>query len=79
MAQVNLQLERAEAEALERLVRAGFFASHDEAARAAILKYAMDIGILDRSAVWQDIEKTQRRVVTPERLAKDLEVLENET
>lgn len=79
MAQMQLQLERAEEEALERLVKAGLFASRDEAARAAILKYAMDIGVLDRTKLWQEIRKTKRRRVTPEQLAKDLETLEDET
>ncbi len=79
MAQMQLQLERAEEEALERLVKAGLFASRDEAARAAILKYAMDIGVLDRTKLWQEIRKTKRRMVTPEQLAKDLEALEDET
>jgi len=79
MARVELQLERTEEEALERLVRAGLFANRDEAARAAILKYVMDIGVLDRGAIWQEIEKTERRGVTPEQLAKDLETLEDET
>lgn len=78
MARVELQLERTEEEALERLVRAGLFVNRDEAARAAILKYVMDIGVLDRGAIWQEIEETERRGITPEQLAKDLETLEDE-
>jgi len=79
MEKVKLHLEKAEERVFEYLVEAGLFASHDEAARAAILKYAMDMGVLSRQAIWQEMKKTETRKVTPEQLAKDLEILEDET
>ena len=79
MEKPKLHLEKAEEKALKQLVEVGLFASPDEAARAAILKYAMDIGVLSRHAIWQEMEKVRKRKVTPEQLAKDLETLEDET
>jgi Arc/MetJ-type ribon-helix-helix transcriptional regulator len=78
MERLKLHLEKAEEEALNHLVKVGLFTNRDEAARAAILKYAMDIGVLNRQAIWQEMEKVKRRKVTPEQLAKDLETLEDE-
>jgi Arc/MetJ-type ribon-helix-helix transcriptional regulator len=74
----KLHLEKAEEKILDYLVEAGLFASRDEAARAAILKYAMDMGVLSRETIWQEMKKTEKRTVTPEQLAKDLETLEDE-
>ena len=79
MEKVKLNLEKAEQEALDHLVEVGFFPSRDEAARAAILKYAMDIGVLNRKAIWQEMETAKRRRITPKQLAKDLENLEDES
>ncbi len=79
MDKVKLHLAKAEEKILDYLVEAGLFASRDEAARAAILKYAMDMGVLSRQAIWQEMKKTEKRKVTPEQLAKDLEILEDET
>ena len=45
-AETAIKLEKAEEEALEKMVRVGLFPSKDEAARAAIIKYASDIGVL---------------------------------
>ena len=57
MQKTKLHLEKAEEKALDNLVKLGLFASRDEAARAAILKYAMDMGILSRQVIWQEMEK----------------------
>ncbi len=78
MSQTKFSLEKAEEQALERLVKAGLFATRDEAARAAILKYAMDIGVLDRAELWREVESTPRRGVSPKELDEDLESLEDE-
>lgn len=74
-----IKLEKAEEEALEKMVRAGLFPSKDEAARAAIIKYASDIGVLSPEMLWNKIVRHKRRKVTPEQLMKDLETIENET
>jgi len=79
MAEIKVQLEPMEEEALERLVRARLFASRDEAARAAILKYALDLGLLDREELWAKLGEAHRSPApTPEQLATELERLEEE-
>jgi Arc/MetJ-type ribon-helix-helix transcriptional regulator len=78
MERIKFKLEKTEEEALDYLVKVGLFSNRDEAARAAILKYAMDIGVLDRRALWQKMGEVKRRKVTPDRLVKDLETLEDE-
>lgn len=77
MDKLKLHLEKAEEEALDHLVKVGLFTNRDEAARAAILKYAMDIGVLNRQVLWRKMENVKRRKVTPDQLAKDLETLED--
>jgi Arc/MetJ-type ribon-helix-helix transcriptional regulator len=77
--EINLHFGKAEEEALEQLVNMGLFSNRDEAARAAILKYAMDIGVLDRGAVWRKLIGIRKRRVTPAQLKEDLETLEDET
>ena len=79
MQKIKHNLGKVEQEALDHLVEAGIFPSRDEAARAAIFKYAMDIGILNRKAIWQEMETAKRRKITPKQLAKDLETLEDES
>lgn len=74
-----IKLEKAEEDALERMVRVGLFPSKDEAARAAIIKYASDLGLLSPEMLWKKITKHERRKVTPAQLIKDIEAVENET
>jgi len=77
-AKSRLHFEKVEEEVLDQLVKMELFADRDEAARAAILKYAMDMGLLSREITWRNLEKARKRKITPEQLAKDLETLENE-
>lgn len=79
MAGIAIKLERAEEDVLEKMVRAGLFPTKDEAARAAIIKYASDLGLLTPEFLWNKITKYKRRKVTPEQLMKDLEAIEDET
>ncbi|MDH5768830.1 MAG: hypothetical protein OEZ31_07735 [Nitrospirota bacterium] len=78
-ASTAIKLEKAEEEALEKMVKVGLFPSKDEAARAAIVKYASDIGILSPEILWDKITRYKRRKVTPKQLMKDLNVIEDET
>ncbi len=78
MEKEEIHIEKVEEKALNNMVEVGLFASRDEAARAAILKYAMDMGVLSRHIIWHEMEKIKKRKVTPEQLAKDLETLEDE-
>jgi len=79
MGSTAIKLEKAEDEALEKMVKTGLFSNKDEAARAAIVKYAYDLGFLSPAMLWSNIAKHKRRRVTPEQLKKDLETIENET
>ncbi len=72
MRSTAIQLERAEDDALERMVEVGLFPSKDEAARAAIIKYAADLGFLSPEVLWQKITRHKRRKVTPTQLMKDI-------
>lgn len=74
-----IKLKKAEEDALEKMVKVGLFPDKDEAARAAIIKYASDLGILSQEMLWNKIGKYKRRKVTPKQLMKDLEMVENET
>lgn len=78
MAEITVQLEGTEEEAIERMIQAGLFANRDEAVRAAILKYAFDLGLLRREDLWTKITKVKRRGVSPDQLKTDLERLEDE-
>jgi len=79
MRSTAIQLERAEDDALERMVEVGLFPSKDEAARAAIIKYAADLGLISPEILWQKITKHKRRKVTPTQLMKDIDAVRNET
>ncbi|HLG29363.1 MAG TPA: hypothetical protein VI387_04060 [Candidatus Brocadiales bacterium] len=74
-----IKLEKAEKDALEKMVKVGLFPSKDEAARAAIIKYASDLGILSPEMLWNKIGKYKRRKVTPRQLMNELRMIENET
>ena len=76
---ITIKLEKTEEDVLEKMVRVGLFPSKDEAARAAIIKYASDLGIFSPEMLWNKIGKFKRRKVTPKQLIKDLEEIENET
>ncbi|MBI5057722.1 MAG: hypothetical protein HZB61_14000 [Nitrospirae bacterium] len=75
----NVVLDKAEEDVLTKMVEAGLFPSKDEAARAAIIKYASDLGIFSPDMLWKKIVRNKRRRVTPEQLKKDLKAIENET
>lgn len=68
-----------EEQAIDRMIKAGLFASKEEAVRTAVIKYAVDIGLLTPQHLWNQILKHETRRVAPEQLQKDLEMIENET
>jgi Arc/MetJ-type ribon-helix-helix transcriptional regulator len=73
-----VKLEKIEEDVLEKMVEAGLFPNKDEAARAAIIKYASDLGMFSPKTLWAKITRHKRRKVTPGQLMKDLEALEDE-
>ena len=78
MAVTAIKLKKNEEDVLDRIVKTGLFTNKEDAARAAIVKYASDLGILRPSTMWDKIAKHKKRKVTPEQLKKALETLEDE-
>lgn len=62
-----------EEEAIDSMIKAGIFANKEEAIRTAVIKYAVDIGLLKSQLLWNQIDKYGRRRTTPEQLQKDLD------
>ncbi len=79
MGSTIIKLDKSEEQILDKLVEAGLFPSRDEAARAAIVKYAFDLGFFNPETMWRELTKQKRRKVSPEQLQKDLDLIENET
>ena len=75
---LTLKFKGVEAKLLEELVRNGLFSSKSEAIRAALIHYFLELGMLGREQQWNEIREFSRRKITPEKLAKDLENLEDE-
>lgn len=74
-----IKLADTEDDALEKMVKIGLFPNKDEAARAAIIKYASGLGILSPEVLWNRINKYKRRGVKPKQLKEDLEIIEDES
>jgi Arc/MetJ-type ribon-helix-helix transcriptional regulator len=73
---LTLKFRGLEAELLEEMVRLGLFNSKSEAIRAAIMKYAVDSGLLGREDLWRRVKAHRRRGVSPDELERDLQSLE---
>jgi len=73
---LTLKFKGLEAELLEEMVRLGLFNSKSEAIRAAIMKYAVDSGLLSREDLWKRVKAHKRRGVSPKQLEKELQRLE---
>jgi len=75
---LTLKFRGVEAELLEEMVRLGLFNSKSEAIRAAVMKYAVDSGLLNKKDLWKRVKAHKRRSVSPEQLEKDLQRLEHQ-
>lgn len=75
---LTLKFKGIEADLLDKMVSIGLFNTKSEAIRSALIKYAIDLKLLEKKDIWAKIEKYPRREITPEQLVKDLELLENE-
>ncbi|MFZ0966526.1 MAG: hypothetical protein WAN82_07880 [Candidatus Bathyarchaeia archaeon] len=73
---LTLKFRGLEAELLEEMVKLGLFNSKSEAIRAAIMKYAVDSGLLSREDLWKRVKAHKRRKVSPDELEKDLQSFE---
>jgi Arc/MetJ-type ribon-helix-helix transcriptional regulator len=73
---LSLKFRGLEAELLEEMVKLGLFNSKSEAIRAAIMKYAVDSGLLSREDLWKRVKAYKQRKVSPDELEKDLQSFE---
>jgi Arc/MetJ-type ribon-helix-helix transcriptional regulator len=73
---LTLKFRGLEAELLEEMVRVGFFNCKSEAIRAAIMKYAVDSGLLNRDDLWKRVKSHKRRGISPDLLERDPQRLE---
>lgn len=71
---LTLKLRGLEAVVLEEMVRMGFFNSESEAVRAAIMKFAVDCGLLSRNDLWTRVRRHKWRG-TCKGLAKSFSLL----
>lgn len=62
---LTLKLKGLEAEVLEEMVRMGLFNSESEAVKAAIMKFAVDSGLLSRNDLWTRVRRHKRKGVCP--------------
>jgi Arc/MetJ-type ribon-helix-helix transcriptional regulator len=76
---LTIKFRGIEAELLEDMIKSGLFASKSEAIRSAIIKYAIDLGMIKRRYLWDRLNRLPRRKVSPEQLQKDIERIEDET
>ena len=63
-ATLTLKFRGLEAELLEEMVRLWLFNSKSEAIRAAIMKFAVDSGLLSREDLWKRVKVHKRRDVS---------------
>lgn len=73
---LTLKFRGIEASLLEEMVRLGLFNSKSDAIRAAVVKYAVDSGLLTRGYLWKRVRAFKRRRVAVKQLKKDLQRLE---
>ena len=60
------------------MVDLGLFNSKSEAIRSALIKYALDLNLLDKKIIWQEIQANKKRKVSPEQLAMDIQIIRDE-
>lgn len=75
---LTLKFKGVEASLLKQMVELGFFNTKSEAIRAALIKYAIDLNLLDRKTIWREIQNHKKRKVSPEQLALDIQGIRNE-
>jgi len=73
---LTIKFRGLEAELLEEMVRLGLFNSKSEAIRAAVMKYAVDSGLIGREDLWKRVRAQKRRGVSPRQLEKEMQRIE---
>ena len=75
---LTLKFRGIEAEVLDEMIKKGLFNTKSEAIRSALVHYSLELGLLGRARLWNEIKNFPKRKVSPKQLAKDLEKLEDE-
>jgi Arc/MetJ-type ribon-helix-helix transcriptional regulator len=75
---LTLKFKGVEASLLNQMVDSGLFNTKSEAIRAALVKYAIDLNLLDRKAIWHEIQLHNKRKVSPEQLEIDIKSIRDE-
>ena len=75
---LTLKFRGVEARLLEEMISTGLFNTKSEAIRSALVKFGMDLGLLERKRLWVQIDKAKKRKVSPSQLMKDIERIEDE-
>jgi len=76
---LTLKFKGVEAKLLNEMIKKGIFNTKSEAIRSALVNYSLQLGLLGKTRLWGEIQKFPKRTVTKERLAKDLEQIEDGT
>jgi Arc/MetJ-type ribon-helix-helix transcriptional regulator len=75
---LTLKFKGIEAHLLKQMVDLGLFNTKSEAIRSALIKYAIDLNLLDRKTIWHEIQAHKKRKVSPEQLAVDIQSIRDE-
>jgi len=75
---LTLKFKGIEARLLKQMVDLGLFNSKSEAIRSALIKYAIDLNLLDKKIIWQEIQANKKRKVSHEQLAADIQRIRDE-
>ena len=75
---LTLKFKGIEARLLKQMVDLGLFNSKSEAIRSALIKYAIDLNLLDKKIIWQEIQANKKRKVSPEQLSIDIQSIRDE-
>jgi len=75
---LTIKFKGIEASLLKKMIELGFFNTKSEAIRSALIKYAIDLNLLDKKTIWHEIQTHKKRKVSPELLAVDIQSIRNE-
>ncbi len=75
---LTLKFKGMEAHLLKQMVDLGLFNSKSEAIRSALIKYAIDLNLLDKKTIWREIQAHKKRKISPEQLVVDIQSIRDE-
>ena len=75
---LTLKFKGIEANILDQMIKTGLFNTKSEAIRSALVHYSLELGLIGREKLWEEIDRFPKRRVNAEQLKKDLANLEDE-